>query len=146
MPKNEIDPNAPLTVGEVMLMFQKIMEQQSEQQKEVIRVMVAEIRKPPHDPVKEARDARVKETKEKAEKEMWDKKRRMYTQCSHLRQDGTSNIAWATQSDGVKRGMCPYCSSDFSPEMTKVYPDLADLYQKMLKVPTGRMENVRYVS
>jgi len=133
------DPNQPLTMAQMLSVFQKMMETQNTQFQETIKTVVSEIRKPPYDPVKEVQTARIKATKEQGEREYWEKKNRKKKNCAHTRQNGTSNIAWATQSDGIERGYCPYCDSTFT-------PDDGELYQQLRRMPRGMMETVRYVS
>ena len=106
---------------------------------ESIKTIVAEIRKPPYDPIKEAQKIREHSTKVKALEEYWAKKAAKKKNCAHSRQDGTCVIAWATQSDGVQRGYCPNCDSTFTPED-------GDLYGEQRRRPRGLMENVRVVS
>ncbi len=135
----EVNPNAPLTMAQMLSFFEKMMEKNATQTKEMIATIVSEIRKPPFDPVKEVQKKREHETKERGEKEFWEKKAARKKNCSHTRQNGTSNIAWATQSDGIERGVCPYCNSDFTPE------DGA-LYQQLRRMPRGMIESVRWVA
>lgn len=104
-----------------------------------IKTIVAEIRKPPYDPIKEAQKVREHATKVKALEEYWAKRAAKKKNCAHSRQDGTCVIAWATQSDGVQRGYCPNCDSTFSPED-------GELYHQQRVRPRGLMENVRVVS
>jgi hypothetical protein len=63
-----------------------------------------------------------------------------WKRCTHMRShpySGTARIAWATQSDGITRGVCMGCGCFFSP----VEAELADSsamkgwYQKMIAVP-----------
>src|SRR5271157_452947 len=106
-----VDENAPLTMAQMLGVWQKMQEQQSAQFLEALKTVVSEIRKPPYDPVKEAQKVREKATKEKAETEFWEKKRRLKFACTHLRQGGgTCAIGWAVQSDGKERGVCPHCA------------------------------------
>ena len=134
--------DAPMTVGELEA---KVSTNPSPEMaallmafQEALRTIVSEIRKPPIDPVKEAQKKREHETKIKGEKEYWEKVAAAKKNCSHTRQNGTSNIAWARQSDDVERGVCPYCKSTFT-------PDDGELYMKLRAIPRGMMETVRYV-
>lgn len=131
--------DSPVTMSQLLSFFQKMMEQNTAQTQEVLKTVVAEIRKPPVDPVKEVQKAREKETKARGEKEYWDKIDAAKKNCAHTRQNGTSNIAWARQSDNVERGFCPYCRSTFTPED-------GDLYEQLRRMPRGMLESVRYVS
>ncbi len=135
----ETNPNTPLTMAQMISVFQKMQETQNEQFLKALATVVTEIRKPPIDPVMEIRKAREKATKETGEKDMWAKQRLAKTNCSHLRQNGTSNIAWATQSDGIERGVCPYCKSVFT-------PDDGELYRTLRHITRGMIESVRYVA
>jgi hypothetical protein len=129
---------SPVTVPQLMTFFQKMMETSRAESQEMIRTIVAEIRKPPIDPVREAQKVREKETKEVALKTYWETKERKKRNCSHLREDGTCVIAWATQSDNVERGYCAYCNSTFDPSD-------GDLYNELRKLTRGRKDSVRYV-
>ncbi len=124
---------------------------------EAIKTIVAEMRKPPVDPIKEAQKAREKAQKEAGLKEYWSKKLWKLVRCGHSRQDGTCIIGWATQSDGKMRGYCPNCDNTLgpelkeleslmTPEMKAICPSLDELYKKQMQRPRGLMENVRYVS
>jgi hypothetical protein len=112
----------------------------------ILRTLVAEIRKPPVDPIKEAQKAREKETKEKSQKEYWAKKLSKLMRCSHSRQDGTCCIAWAVQSDNTERGYCPNCENLISPELAQFGPEYLEIYTRERRRPRGLMESVRYVS
>jgi Zn finger protein HypA/HybF involved in hydrogenase expression len=138
-----VESNAPLTMAQMLAFFQKMMETNAAQTQEILKTVVAEIRKPPVDPVREAQKLREKATKEAGEKEMWEKKARMKLRCTHLREDGSCVVAWATQSDGKERGVCPNCGSTFTPEDQG---DELELYNQIRKLPRGRKESVRYVS
>lgn len=137
---NQHEPqDIPVTMSQLLAFFQKMMEQNTAQSQELIKTVVAEIRKPPIDPVKEVQKAREKETKQRGEKEYWDKIAAAKKNCAHTRQNGTSNIAWARQSDGIERGFCPYCRSTFT-------PDDGEMYEQLRRMPRGMLESVRYVS
>ena len=106
---------------------------------DAIRTIVSEMRKPPIDPVKEAQKAREQATKKEALETYWRTKEEKKKRCAHLRQNGTSVIAWATQTDGIERGYCPNCNSTFDPSD-------GELYQQLRRVPRGMLESVRYVA
>jgi hypothetical protein len=132
-------PDAPVTMRDMMSFFEKMM-----------ATIVAEIRKPPVDPVKEAQRARELATKITNEREYWEKRIWKLLNCKHEREDGTCLIGWATQSDNKERGVCPICCETIGPEMAITFPHLADqmkaLYQELRKRPRGRKESVRYVA
>lgn len=108
------------------------------QLEQILRVLVAEIRKPPVDPIKEAQKAREQKSKVESLAAMWASKFRKRDNCRHEREDGTCLVGWATQSDNVERGFCPICEWTFTPED-------GDLYRKVRAMPRGRKENVRVV-
>jgi len=141
---------APLTMSQMLSFFEKMMEKNAVQTKEMIQTIVSEIRKPPVDPVREVTKKREKESKEKNEKEYWEKNLWKLLNCKHEREDGTCVVGWATQSDGKERGYCPNCNNGIGPELAMTYPERAEemtaLYQEMRRRPRGRKENVRYVA
>ena len=108
------------------------------QLEDILRVLVAEIRKPPVDPIKEIQKAREQKTKVESLASMWANKFRKRDGCRHEREDGTCVVAWATQSDGVERGFCPNCQWNFTPED-------GELYNTVRRMNRGRKDNVRYV-
>lgn len=111
----------------------------TDQLEQILRVLVAEIRKPPVDPIKEIQKEREKKTKEASLASMWANKFRKRDHCKHEREDGTCVVAWATQSDGTERGYCPNCDWVFTPAD-------GELYAKVRSMTRGRKDNVRYVS
>jgi hypothetical protein len=135
-----------VSMADVLTLFQTMMEEQSKQQKEMLQTVVSEIRKPPVDPVKVAQKKREQETKEKANREYWERKLSKLKRCSHSRQDGTCVIGWAVQSDGKERGYCPNCDNLIGPELAEFGPEYLDIYAQSRKRPRGLMESVRYVA
>jgi len=109
------------------------------QLEQILRTLVAEIRKPPVDPVKEIQKAREQKTKTESLASYWANKFRKRDRCRHEREDASCVIAWATQSDGIERGYCPNCDWNFT-------PDDKELYDEVRRMPRGRKDNVRYVS
>lgn len=132
------DPNKPMSVSELLYVFQEMQKLNNRQFQETLKTVLTEIRKPIPDPVREAQKTREKATKEAAEKEYWAKKAAKKKNCSHLRQNGSCVISWAVQSDGTERGHCPYCDSVFT-------PDDGELYTQMRRLNRGLMESVRFV-
>lgn len=134
----EKQSDAPLTMAQVLAVMQKMMEAQNEQFQTALKTVVAEMKKPLPDPIKEAQKLREKETKEKGLKEYWERKAFKKKKCAHLRQNGSCVIAWATQSDGIERGYCPNCDSTFDPSD-------GELYTQLRRMPRGMAESIRYV-
>lgn len=50
--------------------------------------------------------------------------------CAHKRENGTSVIAWMTNSDNVTRGVCQRCNALFTPAHPR--------YRELIMVPTGQ--------
>src|SRR5437899_11869569 len=87
----------------------------TDQLEQILRVLVAEIRKPPVDPVREAQKAREQKTKVETLASFWAGKIRKRDNCRHQREDGTCVVGFAVQSDGIERGYCPNCDWTFTP-------------------------------
>ena len=51
-----------------------------------------------------------------------------YALCGHLREDNTSRIAWMTNSDGIRRGVCQFCNMTCGPD----HPE----YDRLIRIPT----------
>lgn len=131
----------PLSTGEVLQLIQQVLQNQNAAFQETIKTMVTEIRKPPVDPIKVAQAERQAKQKDENLENYWKKvaaKKDPETGCSHLRQNGSCVISWQTNSDGIERGHCPYCNSEFTPAD-------GDLYKRLRRLNRGLMESVRYV-
>jgi hypothetical protein len=69
-----------------------------------------------------------------------------WLRCDHMRThpySGTARIGWATQSDGITRGVCMGCGCPFSPIATEL-PDpkrMSHLFDKYKNVPTSIARN-----
>lgn len=130
--------------------------------------VIEEIRKPVHDPIKEAQQKRAKETQEAGQRAYWQSLQNRAVNCSHLREDSSSAIAWAEQSDTyadypdlckalnvvganqmahLRRGHCQHCQTLFSPRREECVSDeVHKRYNEMIRIPTGRGSNsVTYV-
>lgn len=96
------------------------------------RAIVTGLREGNRDPVKEERMAKMRERGQKMARETLKEKIAREKRCSHMRSfpyQGLSKIAWAVQSDGVKRGYCPDCDSCFYPG----HP----MYEKLVVIQTS---------
>lgn len=134
-----------------------------------LATLIAEMRKPPVDPVKEAQKKRELRIKEEGHRSRWRAAIERLLRCAHSRQDGTCVIGWAKQSDGIERGVCPHCCSNgeisitpevksFAEIVDELFPEkskevretmkseLRQLYDKQRTRPRGLMESVRYVA
>ena len=80
--------------------------------------------------------ARAKLAQKEAEAAYWKGLATRAKNCSHLREDGTSVIAWAVQSDGITRGVCQHCTTSFSPRREECIDDYVfSVYETVRKIP-----------
>jgi hypothetical protein len=83
-------------------------------------------------PIVDEAALRSKENSRLRMREKIAKKRRndeaKYELCGHLREDNTSRIAWMTNSDGVRRGVCQFCGMTCAPD----HPE----YDRLTRIPT----------
>jgi len=69
-----------------------------------------------------------------------------WLRCDHMRThpySGTARIGWATQSDGITRGVCMGCGCPFTPVREEL-PDpvrMAHLYDKYKSIPVSIARN-----
>ncbi len=96
--------------------------------KDIVATAIAEARKPYVDPQVEARKQRERQQRIDDIKMMEEAKQTRVKMCNHLREDGTSAIAWIRNSDRIVRGVCQHCNGLFTPE----HED----YVRLLRIPT----------
>jgi hypothetical protein len=141
LPPSASLPPAAITVP--MEFFSQLIQTLSSSMKQ----LVEEIRKPPHDPIKEAQMERARKTKEQAEKFYWEALSERAMNCTHGREDMTSAIAWAQQSDGKIRGTCQHCQTVFSPVREECCSqEVFDRYKELRRIPTQRGSGVLYIN
>lgn len=104
----------------------------------MLAALVAEMKKPHVDPDILARNEAAKQRIRAQRDESAADKKAIQDGCSHLREDGTSRIAWHEQYIRAKKlfyqiGFCQACEKHYHPEME----DIAD-FMRMLKVPSGK--------
>jgi hypothetical protein len=103
-------------------------------------------RKPPVSEFHEKQQARAHEAKLQAQKAYWEGQILRAENCSHQREDQSSAIAWARQSDGVTRGICQHCPALFSPRREEcLTEEIWQQYKEKLRIPTQRGNSVVYV-
>lgn len=98
--------------------------------------LLTEIKKPYVDPKAEAEKEkdRAQMRAQIAENEALREARE--ANCTHMREDNTSAVAWMQHSDGIWRGVCQRCNG-------RLYPGHAR-YAEMIKIPT-RGNSIVYV-
>jgi hypothetical protein len=106
--------------------------------KDMLAALVAEMKKPvvDHDLLarNEAAKQRIRAQREESAADL----KQIQDNCSHLREDGTSRVAWHEQYMRALKlfyqiGFCQACNKHYHPEME----DKAD-FMRMLKVPSGK--------
>jgi hypothetical protein len=103
-------------------------------------------RKPPVSEFHEKQQARAHEAKLQAQKAYWEGQVLRANSCSHQREDQSSAIAWARQSDGITRGICQHCPALFSPKREEcLTEEIWSQYKEKLRIPTQRGNSVVYV-
>lgn len=109
---------------------------------ELIATAIAEGRKPVRDERAEERQKRWREHNRMMRKDRLQVAVAHFNSCNHMHLPGSvlsgcSVIAWATQSDGVKRGHCPHCGTDFSPIRKECISDeIWKAYANLVRIPT----------
>jgi hypothetical protein len=107
--------------------------------KEMLTTLVVEMKKPHVDPDivarNEATKARMRAQRAQSERDLEAEQ----LNCSHLREDNTSRIAWhepfqVSKQLYVKEGFCQGCNRHFHPGMKD-----RNEYIHWLKVPTGKV-------
>lgn len=100
----------------------------SEQLKELLATVVAEGKKPYVDEVEEARKEKNRLRLRQSQAEIDAKKKWLRENCTHLREDNTSAIAWMQNTDTKIRGFCMHCNTKFEPGDHD--------YERLLRIPT----------
>ena len=98
-----------------------------EQLSNLLTTVIEEARKPVVDKESQARREAQRLRLRKVLLEEKEAERRRQDNCSHLREDNTSCIAWQVNTDGVTRGFCPHC--------TLVIDEHYKDREKLLKIP-----------
>jgi hypothetical protein len=126
--------------------FSQMLAMFAEKMNEGIRESIKAAREVPIDPIKEAQKARAAKTKKDAEEAHWSQLQARFLQCSHLRDDGSSCICWAMQSDNVQRGYCPHCYCVFSPLRQECSSqEVFEKYKDVVRLPTRTGNSVLYI-
>jgi hypothetical protein len=101
----------------------------------MMKVLIEEMRKPYVDPDVVARNERARQRlrEQRAEDEANVEAR--WNQCSHMREDNTSRVAWIENfhraiSRYVIEGFCQQCNKPFRPGVAG--------YEAMLRIPVGK--------
>ena len=108
----KVDSPAALSNETLLKMLIDSQRQQAEAQKELAEALI-ESRKPYVDPKVLAQKQQELEEKRKAiEIELRNRQARK-AGCPHIRDNGTPNIKWMEHSNGITKGVCGGCFSEF---------------------------------
>ena len=149
------------------------MQEMANNQTKALARVIEEIRKPVHDEIKEKQAERAKATQQASQKAFWATLEHRALNCSHLRENGSSCIAWAEQSDTygdypdlceknqlfprgitgaslqahIKRGACQHCQTLFSPRREEcVCEEIWLKYHDLLRIPSGMGQGVNWIA
>lgn len=143
-PQPEPDPNepeeatAPPPIAFSAAAFEKMMSKFEQ----AMGTAIAEARKPIRDERVIARLQRMKEHNHAMQKDQRETLIARFHNCNHMQLPGSvmtgcSCIAWATQSDQKKRGVCQHCGTIFSSERSECLNDeIYESYKMMVRMPT----------
>jgi hypothetical protein len=115
---------------------------------QVIASAILEARKPVKDEKLEARAKRWREHNRQMHQDKIKLAIARFHSCNHLQLPGSvlsgcSVIAWASQSDGNRRGHCPHCGTDFSPIRKECLSDeIWQAYSMLVRIPTHPAGNI----
>lgn len=112
---------------------------------------VKEMRKPVVDEITLARRKRTREHNQLLERDQRENLINRFRSCNHMQMPGSvmtgcSCIAWATQSDGRKRGTCQHCGTIFSPLREECLSDeIWHAYSMLVRLPTHPAGNINSI-
>lgn len=114
-------------------------------------MLVTELRKPQINPQLELRKKRTQEHNRALMRDQHKLMNARFLGCNHMQHPGSvltgcSVIAWATQSDGRKRGICMHCSTIFSSVRSEcASQEIFEAYPMLVRMPTHPGGNINTV-
>lgn len=130
---------------------QRTVSMTSAQFEDLMRAVIGEARKPVTNEQVEARKRKWRERNIRLLKGQRQLLLSRFRGCNHMQfpgsvMTGCSAIAWATQSDGHKRGICMHCGTVFSSERTEcVSEEVWQAYPNLVRTPTHPGGNINTV-
>lgn len=118
---------------------------------QIMQAVVAEARKPVVDEITLARRKRTREHNQLLALDQRENLINRFRNCNHMQMPGSvmtgcSCIAWATQSDGRKRGTCQHCGTIFSPLREECLADeIWQAYSMLVRLPTHPAGNINSI-
>lgn len=119
--------------------------------REIMETVVKEARKPVVDEMVVARRKRTREHNQQLAKDQRTMLIQRFRNCNHMHMPGSvmtgcAAIAWATQSDGKRRGTCQHCGTIFSPVKEECLADeIWQSYSQLVRLPTHPAGNVNNI-
>lgn len=139
-PDKEKEPEHATIVSMTAIQFQ-----------EMIQTVISESRKPVTDEKKLAQQLRMREHNKMLARDQRQMLITRFHSCNHMQLPGSvmtgcSAIAWATQSDGKRRGTCMHCGTIFSSERSECISDeVWQAYRMLIRLPTHPAGNIETV-
>jgi len=128
-----------------------VVSMSASQFQEIIQAVISESRKPVTDEKKLAQQLRMREHNKQLGRDRQQMLIHRFRSCNHQQLPGSvmtgcSAIAWATQSDGKRRGTCMHCGTVFSPELSECISDeVWQAYRMLVRMPTHPAGNIETV-
>lgn len=123
----------------------------ADQFQSIISTVIQEARKPVRDERTVARLKRMKEHNRAMQKDSRQMLIARFHNCNHMQMPGSvmtgcACIAWATQSDGIKRGTCQHCGTIFSSKREECLSDeIHEAYKMLVRLPTHPAGNINSI-
>ena len=117
----------------------------------MLTAVIAEARKPVPNEREVARVKRMRDHNRMMQKDQRQQLIGRFYSCNHMQSPGSvmtgcAAIAWATQSDGRKRGVCQHCGTVFSSERSEcLAKEVWDAYKMLVRLPTHPAGNINNV-
>jgi hypothetical protein len=118
---------------------------------QVIQAVIKEARKPVVDERTLARQKRTREHNQMLARDQREMLINRFRSCNHMQMPGSvmtgcASIAWATQSDGKRRGTCQHCGTVFSPVREEcLSEEIWKAYSMLVRLPTHPAGNINNI-
>jgi hypothetical protein len=129
----------------------KIVQMTAGEFQQVIQAVIKEARRPVIDERTISRQKRTREHNQMLREDQRNMLIQRFRSCNHMQMPGSvmsgcAAIAWATQSDGRKRGTCQHCGTIFSPLQEECLTDeIWQAYAMLVRLPTHPAGNINHV-
>jgi len=123
----------------------------SRELQQFMQLVIKEARRPVIDEKVVARQKHTREHNQMLRRDQRNMLIQRFRNCNHMQNPGSvmsgcAAIAWATQSDGKKRGTCQHCGTVFSPIKEECLADeIWKAYPMLVRLPTHPAGNVNTI-